>query len=55
VNTRKPCRCDRYRFPHRYEARKCSRNIEYTEDQSAGRQYWSDYHDRVVDLRRELV
>jgi aminoglycoside phosphotransferase family enzyme len=56
----KPCRCSRYRFPHRYQP-KCddhiyaARELEYQGRSESDRLYWNDYHDRVRDLRRELA
>ncbi len=56
----KPCRCARYRFPHRYAA-KCDdfiyaeREREYRGISDEERLRREDYHDRVRDLRRDLA
>ncbi len=56
----KPCQCDRYRFPHRYQP-KCDDFIYAARDRECnGRSEYEslrreDYLDRVRDLRRELA
>jgi hypothetical protein len=56
---RKPCKCQRYNFPHRYqpicdEHIYAARELEYQGRDESDRLYWDDYHARVADLRADI-
>ena len=52
---KKPCRCARWKFPHRFELA-CEDYIKPEREgkSESDRLYWADYHQRVSDLKREL-